>query len=218
MSMKLYNADLSPFTGRVRLQIRAKGLDGEIAIVPRPEPDLYKAITPIGRIPCLDTGEGFMLPESETIAEYIEDRFPSPSLRGQTPLTKAKVRLFARLTDIYVMAGMNMLFGQFSADPRDAARVEEGLQRLGEGLGYIEHYLESGVYAVEDRLTLADCAMVPAMFFCVTVPPAFGKTPFLDHAKAQRYYERILAEDPRCKRIADEMAAALQEFLRPKAA
>lgn len=217
MPMKLYNADLSPFTGRIRLQIRAKGLENEIEIVPRPEPDLYKAITPTGRIPCLDAG-GFHLPESETIAEFIEDSFPTPSLRGQTPLTKAKVRLFARLTDIYLMAGMNMLFGQFSANPRDASRVEEGLKLLDDGLGYIEHYAEGGVYAVEDRLTLADCAMVPAMFFCTTVPPAFGKTPFLDHAKAQRYYERILAEDPRCKRVADEMAAALQEFLRPKAA
>jgi len=216
--MKLYNADLSPFTGRVRMQIRAKGLENEIEIAARPELDLYKAITPIGKIPCLDTGEGFHLPESETIAEFIEDSFPTPSLRGQTPLSKAKVRLFARLTDIYVMGGMNLLFGQFSANPRDLARVEEGLKLLDDGLAHIEHYLEAGVYAVEDRLTLADCAMVPALFFCTTVPAAFGKTPFLGRAKVERYYERIVAEDPRCRRVVEEIGAALQEFLRPKAA
>jgi glutathione S-transferase len=211
--MKLYNADLSPFTGRVRLQIRAKGLENEIQIVPRPESDAYKIISPTGKIPCLDTGLGFHLPESETICEFIEDSFPEPSLRGAGALGKAKVRLFARFVDLYLLAGMNLLFGQFTANPRDTAKVEEGMKQIDEGLRLIEMYLPDGPYAAENRLTLADCALAPALFFCTNTPSVFGQSPFLGHDKAKAYYERLNAENAHCARMIEEMTAAVQAFI-----
>ena len=219
MPMTLINANLSPYTTRNRIQIRAKGLENEIALAPRMELDAYKLIAPTGRIPCLDTGKGFHIVESETIAEYIEDVFPAQSLRGRDALSGAKVRLFSRLLDTYYLAGLNILFGQFSAKPRNETRVEDGLAKLEEGLRYIEHYLPEGAtYAVEDRLTLADCAIAPALFYANVVPPAFGKEPFLGHAKAKAYFKRISAADPFVKRAIEEMGVALQEFLAPKAA
>lgn len=217
--MKLYNADLSPFTTRNRIQIRAKGLEDKIAIVPRPDLDVYKQISPTGRIPCLDTGQGFHLIESETISEFIEDSFPTPSLRGSDPLAKAKVRLFTRLLDIYYNTGLQILFVQFGANPRDAAKIEDGLARMDEGLTHIEHYLQDDeIYAVEERLTLADCALAPAFFYAAMIPTVFGKAPFLGHAKAQRYYEKLLAKDALVKRAMDEMAVSLQAFMAARAA
>jgi glutathione S-transferase len=217
MTMQLINADLSPYTTRNRIQIRAKGLDSEIALVPRMELDAYKLVAPTGRIPCLKTKEGFHLVESETIAEYIEDTFPQHSLRGEGALGAAKVRLFTRLLDVYYLAGLNILFGQFQANPRDPAKVEDGLAKIDEGLRLIEHYLpDDAVYATEDRLTLADCALVPALFYAGGLATAFGREPFLGHAKAQTYYARITAKDPHCKRAVEEMAKSLQEFLAQK--
>jgi glutathione S-transferase len=213
MPMKLYNNDLSPYTTRVRLQIRAKGLENEIQITPRPDVDLYKAINPTGKVPCLDTGAGFNLPESETICEFIEDSYPEPSLRGHTALGKAKVRLFSRFVDLYVMHGMTILFGQFNAKPRDPARVEDGMKHLDDGLRLIETYLSGHRYAAEERFTLADCALVPALFFCNVVPQGFGGTPFEGRAKAKTYYERITAEDALCARAIEEMGVALQAFI-----
>jgi glutathione S-transferase len=218
MPMKLYNNDLSPFTTRVRIQIRAKSLENEIQIVPRPDIDLYKLINPTGKVPCLDTGAGFNLPESETICEFIEDSFPEPSLRGHTALGKAKVRLFSRIADIYVMGGMSILFGQVSAKPRDPARVEEGMLKLDEGLRLIEQYLSGHLYATEEKLTLADCALVPTLFFCNVVPPGFGGTPFEGRAKAKAYYERIIADDMQCAKAVQEMGVALQAFMASRAA
>ncbi|MES1202312.1 MAG: glutathione S-transferase family protein [Pseudomonadota bacterium] len=219
MPMKLMNADLSPYTTRNRIQIRAKGLENEIAIVPRMELDAYKLIAPTGRIPCLDTGTGFFLVESETIAEYIEDMFPEPSLRGRDPLARAKVRLFARLLDMYFLPGLNTLFGQFGANPRDPAKVDDGLAKLDEGLRHVEHYLhDDETYAVEERLTLADCALVPALFYANITPGVFSKEPFLGHAKALRYYERVTAKDAHLKRAVDEMGVSLQQFLAARAA
>jgi glutathione S-transferase len=206
-TMKLYNADLSPFTSRVRIQIRAKGLESQIAISQRPEGDAYKAINPTGRVPSLDTGLGFVLPESETIAEYIEDNFPEPSLRGLTALSKAKVRLMSRIVDLYLMGGLQILFGQIQA--RDAAKIEEGLAKLSEGLGYVERYLEGPRYAIDNRLTLADCALAPALFFTNVIPSLFSKPPFLGFDKAKAYFEK-LSEDTYVAPVLGEMGAALR--------
>jgi len=220
MPMTLYDASLSPFTTRNRIQIRAKGIENEIALVARPaDRDAYRMISPSGRMPCLDTGDGVALIESETISEFIEDAFPERSLRGEGALGAAKVRLFSRLLDIYFHAGLNILFGQFSASPRDPTRIEEGLAKLEEGLNLIEHYLpEDELYATESRITLADCALVPAFFYANVIPGVFGKQPFLGHDKARRYYARIIAEDAICKRAVEEMGAGLQAYLAARAA
>lgn len=209
MTMTLYNADLSPYASRNRLQIRAKGIESKFAFTARPDVDAYRALTPTARMPALVI-DGFVLPESETIAEYIEDTFPEPSLRGGDAVARAKVRLFPRLVDMYIAPAFNILFAQAAAKPRDPAKIEEGIAKLAEGLGYIEHYLpDDQTYAVENRLTLADCALVPAFFFCNVIPTVFGQAPFAGREKAKRYYDRIVAENPHCAKIAQEIGAAL---------
>jgi len=213
-TMTLYNNDLSPFTTRVRIQIRAKGLENDIAMVARPEGEAYKLINPLGKVPSLDTGGGFVLPESETIAEYIEDSYPEPSLRGHTALGKAKVRLFSRLVDLYLMPGFAILFGQLNPAARDPAKVEEGLKKIDEALGHIEHYLEGPLFATERRLTLADCALVPALFFSTNVLPMAGGAPFGGRAKIQAYYETITRDDVACAMAVAEMGVAMAAMSR----
>jgi glutathione S-transferase len=71
MPMTLYNSDLSPYAARIRMQVRAKGLEREIVITGKPEGDAYKAISFTGKVPCLDTGMDYALVESDTIAEFI---------------------------------------------------------------------------------------------------------------------------------------------------
>ena len=79
--MKLYQADLSPFASRVRIQLYAKQLDVPFADPPGGlSSDEYKKINPTGRVPALEV-DGTVIPESTVIFEYLEDRFPEPSLQ-----------------------------------------------------------------------------------------------------------------------------------------
>jgi len=78
--MKLYSADLSPYSARVRMQIYANGITDIVFELPEhwgmPQ---FRERFPIGRIPVLDV-DGDMMPESEVIAEYLEEIHPQPSL------------------------------------------------------------------------------------------------------------------------------------------
>jgi glutathione S-transferase len=107
--MKLYSADISPYSARVRMQIYAKGITDIILELPEhwgiPK---FRERFPIGRIPVLDVG-GDMMPESEVIAEYLEEIHSEPSLLGITPRETAHIRMLARLGDIYIINNMFML-------------------------------------------------------------------------------------------------------------
>ncbi len=213
MPMTLYNADLSPFASRVRLQIRAKGLENEILIAPRPAIEDYRQIAPMGKVPCLDTGAGFNLPESETIAEFIEDSFPEPSLRGHTALGKAKVRLLSRLVDLYHIPAFFEAFALAQSPERDEAKIASVWERVDQALAHIERYLEGPLYATQGRLTLADCALVPALFFHTALEPAFGRTAFQSSAPVRAYYEKLTDQDQMVARIIEEMADGLKKMM-----
>ena len=95
--MKLYSGDLSPYSARVRMQIYAKGIT-DIALE-RPATfgtPKFRQDHPIGRIPVLDI-DGDMMPESEVIAEYLEEIYPQPSMLGATPRETAHIRTVARI-------------------------------------------------------------------------------------------------------------------------
>ena len=74
--MKLYSAELSPFAARPRVAIYAKTLPVEILAHPAdlksPE---YLAINPMGKLPALVLDDGTVIPESDTIVEYLADAF-----------------------------------------------------------------------------------------------------------------------------------------------
>src|SRR5262245_34715467 len=91
MPMQLYHADLSPFAARIRLAIYAKALP--IALAPPPGglgSEEYKRLNPSGKVPALVLDDGSVLPESEVILEYLEDRFPAPALRPSTAEERAR--------------------------------------------------------------------------------------------------------------------------------
>src|SRR5580765_1689045 len=101
--VKLYTADLSGYAARVRMQIYAKGIADIVFELPEhwgmPR---FRERFPIGRVPVLDI-DGDLIPESEVIAEYLEDIYPGPSLLGLTPRETAHIRVLARLADIYIL-------------------------------------------------------------------------------------------------------------------
>jgi glutathione S-transferase len=211
--MRLYNANLSPFASRCRIAIYAKGLDVELA--PPPDglsSDAYRAINPTGKVPALVDGD-FVLPESETICEYLEDRYPEPSLGSPDPVLRARIRLLSRLADLYIIPPMATLFDQVAPAARDFALIAERLAELEPAFDHVEHFIAGGPFAVGDRLSLADCTLFPVYFFATRVIPLVGGDDILvDRPKTAAWWKGIFAH-PSVARVDGEMQAALAEFM-----
>jgi glutathione S-transferase len=211
--MKLYSGDLSPYSAKVRMQIYAKGIDDIPLERPAAFPTLaWREISPIGRIPVLELSEGDVIPESEVIAEYLEEIYPTPRLLGASPRESAAIRTLSRLADIYLLNNMFMLSGQTRRSTRSeavrdllAGQVIRGLEALEQMIG------GEGGYALLGRITLADCTLVPALFMIENVLPATDTPdPLPDNPKVAAYW-RSIQRDPSAARVLVELHRGLEE-------
>jgi len=213
--MQLYSVNLSPFAARVRAAIYAKGAD--IAIVPPPASGIkspeYLALNPMGRIPVLQLDDGSTLPESETILEYIEDKFPAKPLRPGTPEAAAKGRLLARVADLYVLTHLFTLFPHMNPKTRDQAVVDAECEKLDAGLGYLDGFLGEGPYALGDSLSAADCTLIPTLFFVGVAAQALGKPELVSGHPKLAAYMGALQKDAIAQKVTAELQAALMERL-----
>ncbi len=211
MTMKLYSWDLSPYSARVRMQIYAKGLT-DIAIEPAPTVLTQKFYEdhPIGRIPFLEI-DGEAMPESDVIAEYLEEIYPEPSLLGATPRENAHIRTLARIGDIYLMNNTFMLAFQtrvLAAQTPVTTGIEGVVALLGGQLASNTRALDRMIgrdgFACLGRVTLADCALVPALFYLQQVLPDKGLAdPIAANANVAAYWAAIQRQEPAARILAE---------------
>ncbi|MAU62017.1 MAG: hypothetical protein CMI62_14965 [Parvibaculum sp.] len=211
--MKMYNAQLSPYAARCRMAIYAKELDVEFLDMPNPDlEEEFNRLAPMHKVPLLVDG-GIVVPESETICEYLEDRGLGVPLRPKDPAAAARMRLFGRIGDLYLMDAMGELFGQINPAGRDAKLVAQEMAELQKAMGWLEAYLAGGKYAVGESLTLADCALVPVIFFFEEIGPMFGSVnPLQAYPKTEAYFSAI-AEEPSAARVLEELGTALRRMM-----
>ena len=223
--MKLYQTFLSPFPTRVRLVLYFKGIDVEFVEPPGIHDSWdskgnYLEVNPIGRVPALELDDGRVLPESEVICEYLEDAFPSPSLRPKDPWALAQVRLLSRICDFYLVMAMVPLFTA-SGQPRknwDQVKIDAALAEVMKSLLYLEHYIGSEGYAVGRSLTQADGALLPQLMLAFDwAPKLFDRpSPESELPRLSAYWKAIKS-DPIAARVLKETADAIAEAQRPRA-
>jgi glutathione S-transferase len=216
--VKLYSWDLSPYSARVRMQIYAKGLN-HIAMEPPPTYGTAKFYKdhPIGRIPLLEI-DGEAMPESEVIAEYLEEIYPEPSLLGATPRENAHIRTLARIGDVYLMNNTFMLAVQTRvlAAKTPVTTGNEGIiallgGQLASNTKALDRMIGRDGFACLGRITLADCALVPALFFLENVLPGTGLAdPIAANANVAAYRAAIRREEC-AARILVELHRGLEE-------
>ncbi|MGO9673497.1 MAG: glutathione S-transferase family protein [Methylocella sp.] len=204
--MKLYSENSSPFSAPVRAAIYAKGLN--IDIKPPPGGLLsaqFHAINSVGTIPCLILENGMPLPESAAILEYLEDKFPEPPLRPAGPEAKARVRLLQRIGELQIMTPLVELSRQADPARRDPSAAA-WLTRLVRGLSSLQNYVGDEPFAAGSRLTLADCALAPALFMLPKIAAAYGKPALLEAYPPLGRYVASSSGSPAIARVLQEMA------------
>jgi glutathione S-transferase len=209
--MKLYSGDLSPYSARVRMQIYAKGITD--IVLERPATfgmPAFRKDNPIGRIPVLDI-DGDLMPESEVIAEYLEEIYPQPRMLGATPRETAHIRTLARVGDIYLMNNMFMLAGQSYAQTRNEGVVDLLAGQVLRNIKALDRIIGTDGFACCGRLTMADCARVPALFLIENTLPAAGReNPIPDHANVAAYWAAIQTNAHAARTLA-ELHRGLEE-------
>lgn len=100
--LALYHNDMSSCAQKVRLCLAEKGLPWESRHLNLRagdhQQDWYLKLNRRAVVPTLIDGD-VVVPESNVINEYLDERFPDPPLMPQDPLGRAKVRLWTKQLD-----------------------------------------------------------------------------------------------------------------------
>lgn len=149
--MILFDAARCPYCARVRIVLAEKGIPYEtVEIDLSDRPSWLYEKNPRGKVPVLEDDD-FVLPESSVIMEYLEERYPEPTLLPADPADRAAARLWVfdfdrRLGDDYYAL----------------RRREEGaLERLTARLVELDAWLEGRSFLAGAAYGLADIAYAP---------------------------------------------------------
>ena len=204
--MKIYQAVTSPFAVRVRIAVYAKGVTPEFAAPPDGMGSAaFRKITPLGKVPSLVCDDGAVIAESAVINEYLDEQFPDPALLPAVPQERARVRMVVQMTDAYVFARYLPLFTTAKAEGKESPAVGHGIEGVKEGLAAVERVVDDATYAVGDGLSLADCALAPALFYVTEYTAEyFGASDALEHCPTLKsYWTRIQTNPHVARALAD---------------
>jgi glutathione S-transferase len=203
----LHGSGGSPYVSRVVMQAAAKSLDLELRPANPADPE-FRRMNPLGKMPVLDH-DGFVLPESTVICEYLEEVFPTPSLLGGSAQDRARVRLIGRTVDLYCTGVFSIL--RAAADP--TFTVDEATERatLDKGLDALDAFLSDDGWAVGGSVSLADCALATWLYYGNKLTSR-GDDALTRREKLARYVA-FTADQPLVQKVQAGMDEAFRAFM-----
>jgi len=157
--MTLYTTAMDPYSHKVRLVLAEKGISADIIEVSSTQelPEDLLQINPRGAFPMM-VDRDLILYETDIIIEYLEERFPHPSLLPVYPVARAKNRqMMQRIErDWYQLAK------QIETGTEEEATIARKILR--DSLVSLDHLFSTKPYFLNDEFSLVDCYLAPLLW------------------------------------------------------
>jgi glutathione S-transferase len=178
--MKLYLTRLAVNPERVLMFMAEKGLTWERAGITPVElslvglehktPDFLK-VSPLAQVPALEFPDGRVLTESRAICQWLEGRFPEPSLTGETAEERAFIEMWDRRMEFSLLVPLAMwvrhghpALGAME-NPQLPEWAEVNRERLERIVGWLDTRLTEVPFVAGERFSIADITAYAALQF-----------------------------------------------------
>lgn len=168
--LKIYGADLSSPSNKVRFVANCLGLDYEYKSVNlvsgENQSEGHLKLHPGGKVPVIDD-DGFVLFESNAIIRYLAAKCESPLYPGGVK-QRGQVDQWTDFVSHHIGTAMgrvlfNRVFAPFLNQEADERAVTEGLSFLERFLPVVDAPLKERRYLAGGELTLADFSLLSAL-------------------------------------------------------
>ena len=178
--MKFYNS-VGPNPRVVKLFMAEKGIE-----IPEVTIDLrggenrrapYNVdVNAAGQTPALELDDGGMLCEVTAICEYLDERFPEPTLVGSSPEERANTRMWTRRVDLKICEPLTNGFRFAEGLPLFESRLRclpeaaDGLKATAQdGIKWLDAQIAGREFIAGDAFTLADIMLFTFLDFGASV-------------------------------------------------
>jgi len=160
LNLKLYTNSHSVSCSKVEFALDFKSIEiDKIEAI-----NNYGSFSPTATVPCLSI-DGLMVSDSGVILEYLEEKYPKPSLLSGDPSINSKIRFLATLVDEKLIGSIRKLFGlvKITSHPSDSLMIESIFKEIESHLQLINNIRKKEKYLAFNEVSLADCN-TPAFF------------------------------------------------------
>jgi glutathione S-transferase len=167
--LKLHGFAMSNYYNTAKMALLEKGVEFEEVNAFPSQKDEYLARSPMGKVPCLETDDGF-LSETSAIIEYLDDTLEGPALFPKDPWQRAKARELFKEVELYLDLAVRPCFpevffgGEVSDDVKAAgkASLEQGLAAIARSAKF-DPYLAGAEMTPGDMLAYFSLPLATAV-------------------------------------------------------
>ena len=154
--LKLHGFTVSNYFNMVKMALIEKGIDFEFVDVRPNQEGNFLAKSPMGKVPCLETDDGF-ISETNVIFEYLEDLGQGVALLPASAYEKAKVRELVKEIELYIELPARTCFAEafFGGTVSDEVK-EKAKANLIKGIEALQRNGKFTPYVAGDSFTYAD--------------------------------------------------------------
>jgi len=199
----------SNYYNMVKAVLLEKGVAfDEVDVRPSQESD-YLAKSPMGKVPCLQTEQGF-LTETSVIIDYLETLAQGPSFYPGDAFAKAKVQELMRYLELYLELPARRLYGEVFFGKPTTDEVKAAVRaELERGLAALHRIAKFAPYLAGSDISYADFYYRYSMgLVTIVCKQALGWDLYKDEPKIRTLLELMDQRQSVQKIAADQKAAA----------
>jgi len=174
--MKLYVSPRAPSPRRVTMFMVEKNITGIDLInvdlnAQEHKGKVYRAKSPLAKVPALELDDGRVLTETRAICTYLEGLYPEPNLMGVDFEERAFIEMADRRVEHYLLAGIanSIRHTHPGLAPLEQPQFPDyghsQAQKVREVAQWFDHVLERQPWMAGDRFTIADITAFCAIEF-----------------------------------------------------
>ena len=152
----LHGIPISNYTNMVKQCLMEKGVEFEQQDASPSQEDDFLAISPMGKVPCLETPDGFLI-ETAVILDYLDEIHPTPPMYPADAFAKARAKEIMHVTELYIeLAARRHLAATFFGAERSEAAMTEVRPQVEKGLRAFKQLVDFGPFVMGSEFGNAD--------------------------------------------------------------
>jgi maleylacetoacetate isomerase len=126
----------------------------------------YSKLNPMNQVPSLVLDDGRVLTQSVAIIEFLEEKFPLPSLFPSEKYERAKMRELVEIVNAGIQPSQNLSLLLRLEELQSGAKLAWGKEVITKGLHALEKKAiqTSGDFLIANQFTAADCCLIPQLY------------------------------------------------------
>lgn len=204
----LHGFDVSNYYNMIKLALAIKNVSYQPALVYPNQSAEFLALSPMGKVPALQTPDGTLC-ETSVILEYLDETYPEPPLYPNNSFARAKVKELIKICELYIELPARRCFPEaFFAQQISDETKKDALKALQKGIRALAKTAKFSPYLAGSTLSAADIVFLYSVDLAALVAEKIFAYDLLSEAPGASDLLVLLKQNKQVEKINEDRKVA----------